>query len=292
VTAASASACITVGVYEDSPTKAVPALAKATGHNVSAISTYVTAGDPLSASVIAAANRAHASLVVTWDPDSGHDGAKEPKYRLKRVTAGRYDASLKALTTQLLQVHQGAVLRPMPEMNTPWYAWSGAVNGNSAAQYKAAWARVRRAVRSVRGGGRIKLLWAPYAASIPDTSANALSAYFPGASQVDLVGASAYNFGGASALDWEEPGALFASAYQAIEALAPKPFWLAETGSTATGGDKAAWIQTLASLPTTGMPRLAGVIWYDVKDPSGDFRLQGKPVTSAFGALLAAEGCE
>ncbi len=36
------------------------------------------------------------------------------------------------------------------------------------------------------------------------------------------------------------------------------------------------------------MPKLAGVVWYDVKDPNGDFRMQGKPVTTAFKTL--AEG--
>jgi hypothetical protein len=34
------------------------------------------------------------------------------------------------------------------------------------------------------------------------------------------------------------------------------------------------------------MPKLAGVVWYDVKDPNGDFRIQGKTVTTAFKTLL------
>ena len=34
------------------------------------------------------------------------------------------------------------------------------------------------------------------------------------------------------------------------------------------------------------MPKLAGVIWFDAKDPYGDFRLQGAKVTSAFKGLL------
>ncbi len=288
--AAPASACVTVGVYEDSPASSLAALTKAAGRGVSAMSVYLTAGKPLAGSLIDTANRDRVSLVVTWEPDGGLDGAGQPHYRLKGVASGRYDRSLRALVGQLRRVRRGAVLRPMPEMNTPWYAWSGAVNANTGPEYVAAWRRVRRAVRSAPGGGRIRLLWAPYASSIPDTSANGLRAYFPGASQVDLVGASAYNFGGASPLAWSEPGALFASAYATIESLAAKPFWLAETGSTAAGGDKAGWIRTLATLPTTAMPKLAGIIWYDVKDPTGDFRLQGKPVADAFRALLK-ESC-
>ena len=120
---------------------------------------------------------------------------------------------------------------------------------------------------------------------MPDTGANAMRAYFPGRDQVELVGATAYNFGNRPPLAWVEPAGLFASAYATIEALAPKPFWVAETGSAATGGDKASWIGSLATLQTS-MPKLAGVVWFDVKEAFGDFRLRGKPVTSAFKSLL------
>jgi len=283
---ASGASCVNVGVYQDNPASSLPALKKHVGAGVTSISTYMTAGRPLAPSIIAMANRSHAALLVTWQPDAGKSGAKQPGYRLGRVAAGRYDASLRALVRQLRGVRKGAVLRPMPEMNTPWYPWSGAANGNTPADYAKAWNRVRKAVRSAPGGTRIKLLWSPYARSIPDNGINAISSYFPGASQVDLVGASGYNFGARPPLLWSEPGTLFGSAYTTIEALAPKPFWFAETGSAANGGDKAGWIQTLATLRTTAMPKLAGIVWYDVKDPYGDFRLRGTPITSAFRALL------
>jgi hypothetical protein len=284
--AAPASACITVGVYQDDPVQSWHALTKSTGSGLSAISTYLTAGRPLAQDLITTANRYHAKLVVTWDPDGGNDGANQPKYRLKPIAKGRYDQSLKALVAQLAHVRRGAVLRPMPEMNTPWYAWSGTANGNTPAQYVAAWRRVRKAVRAARGGSRIALLWAPYAQSIPTTGANQLGNYFPGADQVDLVGVSGYNFGATGGLSWTDPGTLFSSAYSLIEAIAPKPFWIAETGSTSVGGDKAGWIQTLATLRLGSMPRLAGVVWYDVRDPDGDFRLNGAGIAHAFRTLL------
>jgi hypothetical protein len=145
-------------------------------------------------------------------------------------------------------------------------------------------------VRTTPGGTYVKLLWAPYAWSTPDSAANSIRSYFPGAGQVDLVGASGYNFGNRPPLTWSDPGAVFALAYQQIESLAAKPFWIAETGSTADGGDKAGWILSLGTLKTTSMPRLAGVVWYDVKDPLGDFRLTGQTVRSAFRSLLTA-GC-
>ena len=119
--------------------------------------------------------------------------------------------------------------------------------------------------------GKIKFLWTPYARSVPDTGPNALGVYFPGKTNVDYVGADAYNFGAAKGLSWTEPAGLFTSAYATIQALAPKPFWIGETGTTAAGGDKAAWILALAGLQKS-MPKLSAVLWYDVKDPNGDFR--------------------
>ena len=41
---------------------------------------------------------------------------------------------------------------------------------------------------------------------------------------------------------------------------------------------------------SVAMPDLAGVVWYDVDDPTGDFRLRGAPVTNAFKSLLQ-EAC-
>lgn len=286
---ATAGACLTVGVYQDNPVADLPPLQHAVGAGLGVISTYLTAGRPLPASLIATANRDDAALMVTWEPDAGHDGAGQPGYRLRDVSDGRYDTSLRALATQLAGVRRGAILRPMPEMNTPWYAWAGAVNGNTAAEYRSAWSRVWREVRAAPGGNRIKLLWAPYAQSIPDSGTNQIGDYFPGPTEVDLVGASGYNFGAAGQLTWTDPTALFETAYAAIEAIAIKPFWIAETGSTSAGGSKAAWLDELAKLPAQ-MPELSGVVLYDVNDPTGDFRLRGGPVTAALRALLK-EAC-
>ncbi len=134
------------------------------------------------------------------------------------------------------------------------------------------------------------MLWNPYVWSTPDNAANAISKYFPGRSEVDLVGADGYNFGNRGQLTWTDPGALFGAAYRQIESLAAKPFWIGETGSTAVGGDKAGWILSLGTLQASSMPRLAGVVWYDVDDPLGDFRLSGRTVLSAFRDLVE-EGC-
>ncbi|MFN8131837.1 MAG: glycosyl hydrolase [Solirubrobacteraceae bacterium] len=280
---AAAAGCVRVGVYQDSPGTGLPRLQRAAGSGLDVLSTYLTAGRPLSPAIVAFVNARKLGLEVTWLPDRGRDGPSQPRYRLSRITRGSYDKSLRTLAATLRGVRGPVVLRPMPEPNTPWYAWSGLVNRNSPKAYVAAWKRIRRVVRRA-GGAKIKLLWAPYARSIPDTPANGLRAYFPGRSQVDLVGASAYNFGALVPLAWVEPAALFTEAYAAITKLAPKPFWIAETGSTSRGGDRAAWLRAAARLKST-MPRLAGIVWFDVRDRSGDFRLTGRAVSAAWRGL-------
>jgi mannan endo-1,4-beta-mannosidase len=282
VTAPAASACVQVGVYQDDPAAQLPALQKK-APGVRWLSAYLTAGKPLDPALVKLANQRKVGLAVSWLPDGGTDGPTQPKYRLSTVAKGKYDKSLKALAKRLRTVKRGAVLRPMPEPNTPWYAWSGTVNNNKPADYVAAWKRVRKVVRAA-AKGKVKLLWSTYARSVPETPDNTIAAYFPGAAQVDLVGVDAYNFGNSGELTWIAPDELFGEAYTTIQNLAAKPFWIAETGSVTTGGDRPAWIAALGALPTQ-MPKLAAVVWFDAKQADGDFRLAGKATLTAVKTL-------
>ena len=283
---AASAACPQVGVYQDDPGRQLaPLQRKAPG--VRWLAAYVTAGRPLDPALVRLANARRVGLLVSWLPDGGRDGATQPKYRLTTVAKGKYDKSLRALARRLRSVRRGAVLRPMPEPNTPWYAWSGTVNQNKPADYAAAWKRVRKAVRA-GGGTKVKLLWSPYARSVPETDENAIGAYFPGARQVDLVGADDYNFGASGDLEWTAPGDLFAEAYATVQALAAKPFWIAETGSVTAGGDRPGWIAALGALPKQ-LPRLTAVVWYDARDTAGDFRLGDKPTLAAVKALAGGK---
>lgn len=278
---------VEVGVYQDRPARTLPALRRSAGARATrVISVYVTGGQVVEPAVIRLQRRTKARLLVTWMPDSGRDGARQPRYRLSAIRRGRQDAGLRRLAAQLRGLRPTPVLRPMPEPNTPWYAWSGTVNRNSPAAYVAAWKRVRKVVRRT-ARRRVLLMWAPYHRSVPDTPKNAISSYFPGLSQVDVVGTSGYNFGTVRGLAWTAPDALFEDAYRQISALAPKPFWIAETGSTSRGGSRERWIGQLARLGTA-IPNLAGIVWFDVRDRNGDFRVSAsRRSRSAFKAFAA-----
>ena len=58
-------------------------------------------------------------------PDKGKDGGAGKKYSLSAVAKGNFDAGLRALGAQLRTLKKSPIVRPMPEPNTPWYAWSG-----------------------------------------------------------------------------------------------------------------------------------------------------------------------
>jgi hypothetical protein len=284
VAAPAGAACIKLGVYQDNVTKTLTPLSSAVGPGLKTVSVYVTAGTGLDPKLVTLANDKKLTIIVSWMPDKGKDGSAGSKYSLSYVAKGSFDPGLRALGAQLATLKKSPIVRPMPEPNTPWYAWSGSAKGNSPVTYVKAWRHVRSVLR--KADPKVRLLWAPYARSVPDTPQNTIASYFPGAKYVDLVGASAAHFGTTKGLAWSTPSQLFSTAYSTIESLAKKPFWITETGSTATGGDQRGWIQSLGTLRAS-MPALTGVVWFDVKDPSGDFRLRATPAaTSAFKGLL------
>lgn len=265
--------CAELGIYRDDPVGTFPSLVKSLGPNVTTLSTYVTAGNGLDPKLAALARARGLRLLVTWMPDAGTDDPDLPKYRLANITGGSLDADLRALAREMKAAGVPILFRPMPEPNTPWYAWSGTTNGNTPAEYVLAWKHVRRIVRQ-EAGFRVSFLWSPYLRSVPETDENAIERYFPGAAHVDAVGVSGYNFGTTGGLTWSDPAALFLPAYATIQGLAAKPFWITETGSTGSGGSQTAWIASLRALKAS-LPLLRGVVWFDVADPEGDFRLDG-----------------
>jgi hypothetical protein len=288
VAPAAAEACVEVGAYQDAPATAFAPLRSAVGSRLGVLSIYVGPNERVPTSTVALVRRLHLRLIVAWEPDDGR--ATPTKGTLAAVVGGRYDAGLRRLVAQLRGLRPAAILRPLPEANTPWHGWSGTVRGNTPSRYRAAWKHVRAVVRKARGGRSIRLLWSPYARSIPDTATNEIRDYFPGSAAVDLVGATGYNFGATTDLDWSLPQTVFQEAYDTIEALARRPFWIAETGSTAVGGDKAAWVDQLGALPET-MPRLAGIVWFDAASADGDFRVRETPETTRSFHALVAKAC-
>ncbi len=293
IPAAPAAACVDLGVYQDAPATAFPALRSNVGLGLNTVSVYITAGKGLSPAVAKLVQTRKLKLLVTWAPDNGTETPDQPGFSNLDVIRGTFDPKLRDLAVTLAALEVPVTMRLMPEPNAPWYAWSGNVSGNTPATYVGAFQHAVGVIRKATRG-KVKVMWAPYARSVPDTPANALATYYPGARWIDAAGASGHNFGatpGSSA--WKDPAATFSSAYTQIQTLGAKPFWISETGSTGQGGDKGAWMTALGALEGTAMPQLKGIVWYDQVDPLGDFRIRsGLPETLAFRGLATTHGCK
>ena len=106
--------------------------------------------------------------------------------------------------------------------------------------------------------------------------------YYPGADYVDVLSLDGYNWGSDHPEygGWQSFGEIFGDAYERLTKLGPQPIWIAEVGSAAAGGDKAAWVRDMWATART-MNRLDAVVWFD-QDKEEDWR--ALPVASAFSA--------
>ena len=178
------SACITVGVYQDNPAASLAALdARASAPGSRVISTYLTAGQPLAQSVIKPPTGTHAACS---SPGSRTPAAMAPQpgYRLKDVARRPLRRLAEGTGCAAARFTRGG--DPAPDAGDE-HALVRVVRDRQRQHAS----RSTSAPGSTSAGGphrrpaapQIKLLWAPYAWSIPDSAANQLRAYFPGASR-------------------------------------------------------------------------------------------------------------
>jgi beta-mannanase len=174
-------------------------------------------------------------------------------------------------------------------MNGNWYPWGGTVNGNTPADYIAAWRHVHDVFQQ-EGATNVTWTWTPNGESVPDTLANQPDQYWPGPQYVDWVGTDSYNWG-AGAVGWRTVPQMFTANMDRL-AQYGKPIMVAETASVEKGGDKAAWISSLyATVSDDYRDSVGAVIWFDESTGGYDFRTNTTPAAqSAFNAAVAGPG--
>jgi hypothetical protein len=208
-----------------------------------------------------------------WSWRSSWGQAEQPRYQLKSITAGAYDVQLRAIATAVAGYRGQVILRYAHEMNGWWYPWSVGRNGNTAADYRAAWRHVRLVFRA-SGAVNAAFLWSPNALTGSGQETRLETAY-PGDPYVDLIGMTAYGHGAS-------PSATFDATYARLVALTPKPVLLSETG--VDGAAKATWIAAFGTW-LARHDRVAGFIWYNTTPSStgasGDYRFDDTPANAA-----------
>jgi mannan endo-1,4-beta-mannosidase len=220
-----------------------------------------------------------ARLSITWepwDPDGSH--TRQPQYTLASIINGDHDDYIDMFASSIKQFPAPVTIRLMHEMNGNWYPWGTQVNGNRPAQFVGAWQHVHDRFTGL-GVTNVQWMWAPNAVY---TGGATLAPLYPGDAYVDAVGVSNYNWGDhhrdGFATQWLTFDALFDESIALLQSITVRPLWIAETGSSSSGGSKAAWIAgTLAEIQQR--PEIAGLVWFDhVDEQAGvDWRIEQEP---------------
>ena len=200
-----------------------------------------------------------ATPVITWEPWNPAYGVDQPAYALDRITAGAFDSYVSTWARQIRSYGKPVVLRFAHEMNGSWYPWSAQANGNTAADYVAAWKHVR-AVFAKQKVTNVTWLWSP---NVPYAGSTPLADVYPGDASVDQVALDGYNWADLQpGSTWQSFWDVFDGGVAAVRALTTKPLFVGEVGCPEAGGDKAAWITDMFAT-LKAHPEIRGFTWFD-----------------------------
>ncbi|HEY8764464.1 MAG TPA: glycosyl hydrolase [Solirubrobacteraceae bacterium] len=194
--------------------------------------------------------------MVTWEPWNP-DHTSIP---LKAITSGSYDSTIIADAQAAAAWGKPVFLRFAQEMNGHWFPWGLGVNGNTAADFIAAWRHIVTVFRA-HGASNVRFVWSP---NEMDSGTPGFQQLYPGDAYVDWVAVDGYNFGSTTNNTWQSFTQVFSASYTAMTSLTSKPMMVAETGSVEQGGSKAAWITSAlqTELPNR-FPRIRAVVWFN-----------------------------
>ncbi len=217
--------------------------------------------------------------MITWEPwrkppDSVIDSDQHPGL-LGDIASGRYDRYLTRWAKDAARFREPLIMRFMHEMNGYWYPWQANGNGNTPADFKAAFRHVHRVFDAHRATNVSWVFSIDSLAGGPPTSLAELETYYPGDRYVDWVGLSGFNWGPESFYPTERSFlSTFEPAVEVVEQLG-KPVMLSEIGTSALSLDPAGWLASALS-DVAQLPAVKSIVWFDADTPDADFRLRPK----------------
>src|SRR4051794_8300458 len=208
--------------------------------------------------------------MMTWEPWNHTTPSANP-YSLQAIAAGEFDTYLSAQGKALAAVGAPVAVRFAHEMNGDWYPWGQGANGNTPADYVAAYRHVHD-VLIAAGASNVVWVWSPITTiSKPNVP---LAPLYPGDDYVDWVGLSVYFSASTSTYAADVPPTL-----RQLAQFAPaKPLYVAET-SVLPGPNRPAMIRDLITGLLT-IPNLVGLTWFN-QDTSQDYRIDNDPGAAA-----------
>jgi mannan endo-1,4-beta-mannosidase len=203
----------------------------------------------------------------SWNPGgSPHwltDPTDQPDYQLSKIAGGKYDSYIRSWARDIKTVNGPVMLRPMHEMNGRWYPWCGTVNGNTPADFRAAWRHIHDLFVD-EGATNVTWVWSINRNSLPNTYANRFAAYYPGDAYVDWTSISGFNWG-------KRQGPSRSFDYLYTESLTylrtvNKPIVISEIGCNTDGVDKPAWILDTYRQILLDHHEVKGIVIYDKRE--------------------------
>lgn len=209
--------------------------------------------------------RTHGSIpMISWNSwDDSGDPVNQPTFSLKKIITGNFDAYITKWAQDAKAWGHPFFLELNSEMNTDSHPWSVNNNGNTPADYPAAWKHVHDIFTKV-GVTNSTWVWTAYYNNDPRTCSS-LQSLYPGDSYVDWVGMNGFNviseyFG------WQTFSQLFSTTYNCLtQTIAPnKPLMIGEMGSSEEGGSKAEWIKDAfqTQIPNN-FPKIKAFLWFN-----------------------------
>ena len=254
---------VRIGVYaatEQSTWSDVAAFSQGAGQPVSYVLDYLGPSDPFPALLGAEAAQHHAELVLQL----------RPAMSMRQVAEGGDDAYLGSLATQVRGYHHQVILSWAAEANTDLYSWG--FKNTPVSDYRAAWAHVLRVFRADHNVTWMDTLNRTYEGAGPTREY-----MVPG---VSMYGIDAY---------YDYPGDTFASVVgptlRQIRAVSGKPVLVNETGIGQVNSQTADIPGLVRGVRAS---HLAGFIWFDVNQGTGDIYHQNWALTPAGTAALRA----
>jgi hypothetical protein len=204
---------------------------------------------------------------ITWEPWDSTKALRspQPRYALRNIVDGRFDRYIRKWARALAAFDGPVRLRFAQEMNGGWYPWGAGRNGNTPAEFVAAWRHIHD-IFTAAGATNVQWVWSPVS--------GAPAKYFPGVRYVDRLGVTCLN-GGSAAFNagWRSLAAICGPSVQKLHALAPGlPIELSEVASTNAGGDEAAWISRMF-VYLAHHPEVKSFIWFNL-DKQTDWPIQ------------------
>jgi hypothetical protein len=168
-------------------------------------------------------------------------------------------------------------------MNGTWFPWGRAGDGNTARLYRASW-RHLVGIFHAAGADNVKWVWTP---NVDGGGQYPFARFYPGNKWVDWVGLDGFNW--AKRGEWESFTDIFGNSYDTLSRISSRPVIVAETGSSQSGGDKAAWASSALAEEIPRFSRLRAVVWFSDRVGDVDFRINSSPAAlHAFRSAIAS----